>query len=81
MKKEKKKQKRKKQAEKIKIKNYQAVKNMTKEEKEKYYNEYYNQKILFKEKQKENLLEGYNSNFIPQKKIHIIKNKNIFTKK
>ena len=64
LKKEKKKQKRKKQAEKIKIKNYQAVKNMTKEEKEKYYNEYYNQKILLKEKQKENLLEGYNSNFI-----------------
>ena len=64
LKKEKKKQKRKKQAEKIKIKNYQAVKNMTKEEKEKYYNEYYNQKILLKQKQKENLLEGYNSNFI-----------------
>ena len=64
LKKEKKKLKRKKQSEKTKIKNYQAVKNMTKEEKEKYYNEYYNQKLLLREKQKENLLEGYNSNFI-----------------
>ena len=46
------------------MKNYQAVKNMTKEEKEKYYNEYYNQKILLKEKVKDNLIQAYNSNFI-----------------
>ena len=63
-KKEKKKQKRKKNQEKIKMKNYQAVKDMTKEEKEKYYNEYYKEKILLKEKAKDNLLQAYNSNFI-----------------
>ena len=63
-KKEKKRQKRINNQEKIKMKNYQAVKNMTKEEKEKYYNEYYKEKILLKEKVKENLLQAYNSNFI-----------------
>jgi tRNA (guanine9-N1)-methyltransferase len=63
-KKEKKRQKRINNQEKIKMKNYQAVKNMTKEEKEKYYNEYYKEKILLKEKLKENLLQAYNSNFI-----------------
>ena len=62
--KNKRKQKKKMKAQKIKMKNYQAVKNMTKEEKEKYYNEYYKQKIILKEKEKENLLEAYNSNFI-----------------
>ena len=62
--KEKNKQRKKNHAFKIKLKNYQAVKNMTKEEKEKYYNEYYNQKILLKEKEKEGLIEAYNSNFI-----------------
>ena len=60
--KNKRKQKKKMKAQKIKMQNYQAVKNMTKEEKEKYYNEYYKQKIILKEK--ENLLEAYNSNFI-----------------
>jgi tRNA (guanine9-N1)-methyltransferase len=63
-KKEKKRQKRKNIQEKIKMKNYQAVKDMTKEEKEKYYNEYYNEKILLKEKEKDKLLQAYNSNFI-----------------
>ena len=63
-KKEKKRQKRINNQEKIKMKNYQSVKNMTKEEKEKYYNEYYKEKILLKEKLKENLLQAYNSNFI-----------------
>ena len=63
-KKEKKRQKRINNQEKIKMKNYQAVKNMTKEEKEKYYNEYYKEKILLKEKAKDNLLQAYNSNFI-----------------
>ena len=62
--KNKRKQKKKMKAQKIKMQNYQAVKNMTKEEKEKYYNEYYKQKIILKEKEKENLLEVYNSNFI-----------------
>ena len=62
--KNKRKQKKKMKAQKIKMQNYQAVKNMTKEEKEKYYNEYYKQKIILKEKEKENLLEAYNSNFI-----------------
>ena len=62
--KNKRKQKKKMKAQKIKMKNYQAVKNMTKEEKEKYYNEYYKQKIILKEKEKENLLKAYNSNFI-----------------
>ena len=62
--KNKRKKKKKMKAQKIKMKNYQAVKNMTKEEKEKYYNEYYKQKIILKEKEKENLLEAYNSNFI-----------------
>ena len=62
--KNKRKQKKKMKAQKIKMKNYQAVKDMTKEEKEKYYNEYYKQKIILKEKEKENLLEAYNSNFI-----------------
>ena len=63
-KKEKKRQKRINNQEKIKMKNYQAVKDMTKEEKEKYYNEYYKEKILLKEKAKDNLLQAYNSNFI-----------------
>ena len=63
-KKEKKRQKRINNQEKIKMKNYQAVKDMTKEEKEKYYNEYYKEKILLKEKMKDNLLQAYNSNFI-----------------
>ena len=62
--KNKRKQKKKMKVQKIKMQNYQAVKNMTKEEKEKYYNEYYKQKIILKEKEKENLLEAYNSNFI-----------------
>jgi tRNA (guanine9-N1)-methyltransferase len=62
--KNKRKQKKKMKAQKIKMQNYQAVKNMTKEEKEKYYNEYYKQKIILKEKEKENLLEAHNSNFI-----------------
>ena len=62
--KNKRKQKKKMKAQKRKMQNYQAVKNMTKEEKEKYYNEYYKQKIILKEKEKENLLEAYNSNFI-----------------
>ena len=63
-KKEKKRQKRKNIQEKIKMKNYQAVKDMTKEEKEKYYNEYYKDKLLLKEKVKDNLLQASNSNFI-----------------
>ena len=63
-KKEKKRQKRINNQEKIKMKNYQAVKDMTKEEKEKYYNEYYKEKKLLKEKAKDNLLQAYNSNFI-----------------
>ena len=63
-KKEKKRQKRINNQEKIKMKNYQAVKDMTKEEKEKYYNEYYKEKLLLKEKVKDNLLQAYNSNFI-----------------
>ena len=62
--KNKRKQRKKLQLQKIKMKNYQAVKDMTKEEKEKYYDEYYKQKILKKEKEKESLIEGYNSNFI-----------------
>ena len=62
--KNKRKQKKKMKAQKRKMQNYQAVKNMTKEEKEKYYNEYYKQKIILKEKEKESLLEAYNSNFI-----------------
>ena len=62
--KEKNKQRKKNHAQKIKMKNYQAVKNMTKEEKEKYYNEYFKQKLLLKEKAKEDKMEAYKSNFI-----------------
>ena len=47
-----------------KMETYKAIKNMTKEEKEKYYDNYYNEKEIKKEKIKENLKEGYNSNFI-----------------
>ena len=49
---------------KIRMNNYQNVKNMTKEEKEKYYDEYFLQKKLSKEKKYQGLIEAYNSNFI-----------------
>lgn len=50
------------QIEKIKV--YQKVKDMTKEEKEKFYNNYYQQKEIKKEKAKIDLQNAYNSNFI-----------------
>ena len=46
------------------MQNYQAVKNMTKEEKEKYYDNYYKEKETNKEKLKEDLRKGYDSDFI-----------------
>ena len=49
---------------KAKMEIYKQVKNMTKEEKEKFYDNYYKEKETKKEKIKEDLKSGYNSNFI-----------------
>lgn len=43
---------------------YMKVKNLTKEEKEKFYDNYYKEKEMLKEKEKEDLTKAYNSNFI-----------------
>jgi tRNA (guanine9-N1)-methyltransferase len=43
---------------------YMKVKDMTKEEKEKFYDNYFKEKEMLKEKEKEDLIKAYNSNFI-----------------
>jgi len=48
---------------KIRMNNYQNVKNMTKEEKEKYYDEYFLQKKLSKEKKYQSLISQLSSSY------------------
>ena len=47
-----------------KKKMYMKVKDMTKEEKEKFYDNYFKEKEMLKEKEKEDLIKAYSSNFI-----------------